>query len=220
MAVRQNFETVADSASTEPAIDVDYFEDKLLTDRALANPDALDALIKEYIGFIRLKASNYFLQGGENEDLVQEGMIGFYKGVRDYDGEKASFRSFAELCVNRQIITAVKAATRQKHAPMNNYMSLEAPAGDGIDGDVVLGDVLPDSRNNPEEQVIADEIFDELMEYLQLGLSYQEYICLKMQLEGATYKEIAEELCTDEKSVDNAMQRVQRKVGELLEYRQ
>src|SRR6187399_3476775 len=135
---------------------------------------AMDYLIRRYTGFVRLKASSYFLAGGDGEDLVQEGLIGLYKAVRDFRHDKeTSFRSFAELCVTRQIITAIKTATRFKHSPLNTYISFSnTPAGQDSDGDCTLGDALPGpSVNDPSVCVISTEELQSLVFCLGTGLS-------------------------------------------------
>jgi RNA polymerase sigma-H factor len=176
---------------------------------------ALDVLIRRYTGFVRLKASSYFLAGGDSEDLVQEGLIGLYKAVRDFRPDKeTSFRSFAELCVTRQIITAIKTATRFKHAPLNTYVSFShTPAGQESDGDCTLGDALPGpSVNDPSICVISTEELQSLVFCLGTGLSRLESDALRLYLEGSSYEEMAAELGCDTKTIDNALQRVKRKV--------
>src|SRR2546423_889907 len=176
---------------------------------------ALDLLIRRYTGFVRLKASSYFLAGGDSEDLVQEGLIGLYKAVRDFRADKeTSFRSFAELCVTRQIITAIKTATRFKHAPLNTYVSFShTPAGQDGDGDVTLGDALPGPNvNDPSVRVISTEELQALVGCLSTTLSSLEADALRLYLEGASYEQMAEELGCDTKTIDNALQRVKRKI--------
>jgi RNA polymerase sporulation-specific sigma factor len=176
---------------------------------------ALDALIRRYTGFVRLKASSYFLAGGDAEDLIQEGLIGLYKAVRDFRHDKeTSFRSFAELCVTRQIITAIKTATRFKHSPLNTYISFSnTPAGQDSDSDVTLGDALPGpSVDDPSICVISTEELQSLVFSLGTGLSKLEADALKLYLEGSSYEEMAEELGCDTKTIDNALQRVKRKI--------
>src|SRR6187551_3002828 len=175
---------------------------------------ALDALIKRYAGFVRLKASSYFLAGGDAEDLIQEGLIGLYKAVRDFRADKeTSFRSFAELCVTRQIITAIKTATRFKHAPLNTYVSFShTPAGQD-DGDCTLGDALPGPGvDDPAVCVISTEELQSLVFALGSGLSPLEADALRLYMEGNSYEEMAEVLGCDTKTIDNALQRVKRKV--------
>jgi RNA polymerase sporulation-specific sigma factor len=175
---------------------------------------ALDELMRRYAGFVRLKASSYFLAGGDAEDLIQEGLIGLYKAVRDYSPDKSSFRSFAELCVTRQIITAIKTATRFKHSPLNSYVSFShSPAGQESDGDCTLGDALPGpSVDDPSVCVISTEELQSLVFTLGTGLSKLEADALKLYLEGESYEEMAEHLGCDTKTIDNALQRVKRKV--------
>jgi RNA polymerase sporulation-specific sigma factor len=175
---------------------------------------ALDVLIRRYHGFVRLKASSYFLAGGDAEDLIQEGLIGLYKAVRDFSPELSSFRSFAELCVTRQIITAIKTATRFKHAPLNTYVSFShTPAGQESEADCTLGDALPGpSVDDPSVCVISTEELQSLVFTLGTGLSKLEADALKLYLEGESYETMAERLGCDTKTIDNALQRVKRKV--------
>jgi RNA polymerase sporulation-specific sigma factor len=185
--------------------------------------DALDALIRRYTGFVRLKASSYFLAGGDPEDLIQEGLIGLYKAVRDFRHDKeTSFRSFAELCVTRQIITAIKTATRFKHSPLNTYVSFSnTPAGQDSDSDVTLGDALPGPTvDDPSVCVISTEELESLVFALGTGLSKLEADALKLYLEGSSYEEMAGELGCDTKTIDNALQRVKRKVLQHQQLRQ
>jgi RNA polymerase sporulation-specific sigma factor len=191
-------------------------EDLQLVVKARNGDDsALDQLIRRYTGFVRLKASSYFLAGGDAEDLVQEGLIGLYKAVRDFRHDKeTSFRSFAELCVTRQIITAIKTATRFKHAPLNSYVSFShTPAGQDPDGECTLGDALPGSHvNDPVVCVISTEELQSLVFCLGTGLSQLEADALRLYLEGSSYEEMAVELDCDTKTIDNALQRVKRKI--------
>ena len=176
---------------------------------------ALDQLIRRYTGFVRLKASSYFIAGGDSEDLIQEGLIGLYKAVRDFRADKeTSFRSFAELCVTRQIITAIKTATRFKHAPLNTYVSFsQTPAGQDPDSDCTLGDALPGSHvHDPAVAVISTDELKSLVFCLGTGLSPLESDALRMYLEGSSYEEMAELLECDTKAIDNALQRVKRKI--------
>jgi RNA polymerase sporulation-specific sigma factor len=176
---------------------------------------ALDTLIRRYTGFVRLKASSYFLAGGDSEDLIQEGLIGLYKAVRDFRSDKeTSFRSFAELCVTRQIITAIKTATRFKHQPLNQYVSFShTPAGQDTEGECTLGDALPGSAvEEPSVVVISTEELQSLVFTLGSGLSKLESEALRHYLEGSSYEEMAEELGCDTKTIDNALQRVKRKI--------
>ena len=176
---------------------------------------AMDVLIRRYTGFVRLKASSYFLAGGDNDDLLQEGLIGLYKAVRDFRPDKeTSFRSFAELCVTRQIITAIKTATRFKHAPLNTYVSFShTPAGQESDGECTLGDALPGPGvQEPPIMVISTEELQSLVLSLGTGLSSLEADALRLYLEGSSYEDMAAELGCDTKTIDNALQRVKRKI--------
>jgi RNA polymerase sporulation-specific sigma factor len=176
---------------------------------------AMDVLIRRYTGFVRLKASSYFLVGGDSEDLVQEGLIGLYKAVRDFRSDKeTSFRSFAELCITRQIITAIKTATRFKHTPLNTYVSFsQTPAGQESEGDCTLGDALPGPMvDEPSICVISTEELQSLVFCLGTGLSKLESDALRLYLEGSSYEQMAEELGVDTKTIDNALQRVKRKI--------
>ena len=177
--------------------------------------EAMELLIRRYTGFVRLKASSYFLAGGDSEDLIQEGLIGLYKAVRDFRADKeTSFRSFAELCVTRQIITAIKTATRFKHQPLNNYVSFShTPAGQEPDSDCTLGDALPGPAvNDPSVRVISTEELQSLVGCLSTTLSPLEADALRLYLEGSSYEQMAAELGCDTKTIDNALQRVKRKI--------
>ncbi len=196
---------------------------QLVTKARNGDQRALDELIRRYTGFVRLKASSYFLAGGESEDLIQEGLIGLYKAVRDFRADKeTSFRSFAELCVTRQIITAIKTATRFKHSPLNTYVSFSnTPAGQEPDSDCTLGDALPGpSVDEPSICVISTEELQSLVFTLGTGLSQLETDALRHYLEGLSYEEMAEVLGCDTKTIDNALQRVKRKVLQHQQSRQ
>jgi RNA polymerase sporulation-specific sigma factor len=183
---------------------------------------AMDALLRRYTGFVRLKASSYFIAGGEPDDLIQEGLVGLYKAVRDFRSDKeTSFRSFAELCITRQIITAIKTATRFKHAPLNTYVSFShTPAGQE-EGDCTLGDALPGPAvDDPVVCVISTEELQSLVFCLGTGLSPLESDALRLYLEGNSYEEMADDLGCDTKTIDNALQRVKRKVLQHQQGRQ
>lgn len=182
---------------------------------------AQEYLINKYRNFVRAKARSYFLIGADREDIIQEGMIGLYKAIRDFRGDKlSSFRAFAELCVTRQIITAIKAATRQKHIPLNSYISLNKPIYDE-DADRTLLDVVTTARiNDPEELIISQEEFNDIEDKMGKLLSSLELEVLVFYLEGKSYQEIAEELDRHVKSVDNALQRVKRKLERYLELKE
>ena len=184
------------------------------------NEDALVYLINKYRNFVRAKARSYFLIGADREDIIQEGMIGLYKAIRDFRNDKlSSFRAFAELCVTRQIITAIKTATRQKHIPLNSYVSLNKPIYDE-DSDRTLLDVLSGTKiSDPEELVISREEFIDIEEKMGEILSDLEWKVLMSYLDGKSYQEIAVELTRHVKSIDNALQRVKRKLERYLDNR-
>ena len=192
---------------------VDVVDEGLVRRARGGDQQAMDQIISRYRGFVRLKASAYFLAGGDSEDLIQEGLIGLFKAVRDYRPEReASFRSFAELCVTRQIITAIKTAARNKPSPLNTYVSF-SNTRTGSEQETTLADVLPDDPvTDPINQAISTEELTSLIECLGRVLSPLEREVLAMYLEGRSYEEVAERLECNPKSVDNALQRVKRKV--------
>ncbi len=200
---------------------VDVVDEGLVRRARAGDGQAMDQIISSYRGFVRLKASAYFLAGGDSEDLIQEGLIGLFKAVRDYRPEReASFRSFAELCVTRQIITAIKTAARNKHTPLNTYVSFSNTRA-GSEQETTLADVLPDDPvTDPINQAISTEELQSLVECLGKVLSPLERQVLAMYLEGRSYEEVAERLECNPKSVDNALQRVKRKVEVHLKERQ
>ena len=179
--------------------------------------EALEYLIKKYRNFVRAKARSYFLIGADREDIIQEGMIGLYKAIRDFQADKlSSFRAFAELCITRQIITAIKTATRQKHIPLNSYVSLNKPIYDD-ESDRTLLDVLSGTRiSDPEELIISREDFSSIESKISELLSDLEWEVLSSYLEGKSYQEIATDLDRHVKSIDNALQRVKRKLERYL----
>lgn len=179
---------------------------------------ALDFLLGKHKNFVRSKARSYFLIGADHEDIVQEGMIGLFKAVRDYQPDRlSSFRAFAELCITRQIITAIKTATRQKHVPLNSYVSLNKPIYDE-DSDRTLMDVIVEGRaQNPEELIIGREDLISIRGRVDEVLSGLEQDVLNAYLDGKSYQEIAEKLGRHVKSIDNALQRVKRKLEKFLE---
>lgn len=180
--------------------------------------EALDYLIHKYRQFVRAKARSYFLIGADREDIVQEGMIGLFKAIRDYKDDKmVSFKAFAELCITRQIITAIKTATRQKHIPLNSYISLDKPVYDE-ESDRTLMDMLKGSKSlDPEELIINQEEFDHIEVKMTELLSDLEREVLSLYLDGQSYQEISEMLNRHVKSIDNALQRVKRKLEKYLE---
>jgi len=194
-----------------------------LTDEAVAelarnyDGDALEYLLNKYKNFVRAKARSYFLIGADREDIVQEGMIGLYKAIRDFRPSKmTSFRAFAELCITRQIITAIKTATRQKHRPLNSYVSLNKPAYDE-ESDRMLIDVLSSVKvSNPEDIIIGQEDYSTIESKMGKLLSPLEMQVLRKYIEGKSYFEVADELGRSVKSVDNALQRVKNKLEKLI----
>jgi len=198
-------------------------EDLKLIEQARAGKlSAFEAIVAKYQGFVKLKASSYFMSGGETDDLVQEGLIGLTKAIRDYRSDReTSFRSFAELCITRQIITAIKTASRQKHTPLNSYLSLSHSPASHEDSDCSLGDILPGSPiHDPLSQVISSEEVASLHDCMRRLLSKLETNVLRLYLEGRSYEQIASRLGCDTKSVDNALQRIKRKVDLHLQSRQ
>ncbi|SDM40610.1 RNA polymerase sporulation sigma factor SigH [Halarsenatibacter silvermanii] len=194
-------------------------DDELIEHVRNGSSQAEEVLIKRYKNFVLAKSRSYFLVGADREDIVQEGMIGLYKAVRDYKIDRlASFRAFAELCITRQIITAIKAATRQKHQPLNSYVSLNKPVYDE-DSERTLLDILNrgNKNANPERRFISRETYFLIEDKLYEMLSELEFDTLKEYLKGKSYKEIADSLDRHVKSVDNALQRVKRKLEDFLE---
>ena len=180
--------------------------------------DALEFVLNKYKNFVRTKARSYFLIGADHEDIVQEGMIGLYKAIRDYKEEKlSSFRAFAELCVTRQIITAIKTATRQKHIPLNSYISLNKPIYDEESDRTLLDVITEDRPTNPEEMLINREDLSLIEGRIGQMLSELEKQVLVRYMEGKSYVEISAEMGRHVKSIDNALQRIKRKLMKYLE---
>ena len=189
---------------------------------ALAQQDgedaALEYLLNKYKNFVRAKARSYFLIGADHEDIVQEGMIGLYKAIRDYREDRlSSFRAFAELCVTRQIITAIKTATRQKHIPLNSYVSLNKPIYDEESDRTLLDVITEETPSNPEEMLIDREDLSVIEGRIGSLLSDLEKQVLVRYVEGKSYVEISEEMNRHVKSIDNALQRVKRKLQKYLD---
>ncbi len=205
--------------------------DPLLTDRFAGLPDeeiialchegdaaAEEYMLNKYKNFVRSKARSYFLVGADHEDIVQEGMIGLYKAIRDYKPTRlSSFRAFAELCVTRQIITAIKTATRQKHIPLNSYVSLNKPLYDEESDRTLMDVIMEGHAANPEELIINREDLGDIHAKISEVLSPLEQEVLSSYLDGKSYQEIAEMLHRHSKSIDNALQRVKRKLEKYLE---
>lgn len=179
---------------------------------------ALEYLIRKYKNFVKVKSKAYFLVGADKEDIIQEGMIGLYKAIRDFDDTKAtSFKVFAELCVTRQIITAIKTATRQKHMPLNSYISLNKPIFEDESERTLIDTLSSTAILDPEELMISKEQLKDMESKMSEILSRLEWKVLSDYLQGKSYQEIAEELNRRVKSIDNALQRVKRKVEKYLE---
>jgi RNA polymerase sporulation-specific sigma factor len=203
------------------ATDLEHLTDEEIVSLA-KNGDtiALEFLISKYKNFVRSKARTYFLIGADREDIIQEGMIGLYKAIRDHRYDRqTSFHSFAEICVTRQIITAIKTATRQKHMPLNSYVSLNKPVYEE-ESERTLSDVITQGKaGNPEDLFIDQEDFLDIESTMQRILSPLEQDVVNLYLEGKSYVEIAQQLDRHVKSVDNALQRVKRKLEQYLESR-
>jgi RNA polymerase sporulation-specific sigma factor len=196
----------------------EMLEEDIIEDAKAGDKNAIEYLINKYKSFVRAKARTYFLIGADREDIIQEGMIGLYKAIRDFRGDKlSSFRAFAELCITRQIITAIKTATRQKHIPLNSYISLNKPVFDEESDRTLLDMLKEETISDPEEMIINREEFNGIEVKMSEILSDLEWEVLSLYLEGRSYQEIAEDLKRHVKSIDNALQRVKRKLEKFLE---
>lgn len=192
-------------------------EDKLLGLAQSGDGKAMEYILEKYRNFVRAKSRTYFLIGADREDIIQEGMIGLYKAVRDYKQDSgANFRSFADLCITRQIITAIKTATRQKHSPLNSYISLNRPVYENESENTLMNSVIEEHSFDPEEIMINRERFALLEERLVASLSKYETQVLKRYLSGKSYTDIAYEMGKSEKSIDNALQRIKKKTEKLV----
>ena len=202
--INQDFENMTDEQVVRLAQDADGA--------------ALEYLLNKYKNFVRTKARSYFLIGADHEDIVQEGMIGLYKAIRDYRAEKlSSFHAFAELCITRQIITAIKTATRQKHIPLNSYISLNKSIYEEDSDRTLLDVIIEDGMSNPEDMIIDREDLSMIEGKIGEMLSDLEKQVLVRYMEGKSYVEIAEEMHRHVKSIDNALQRIKRKLLKYLE---
>jgi RNA polymerase sporulation-specific sigma factor len=199
---------------------IEELEDEDLVDRyQQGDLAALDVLLQRYHRFARAKARTYFLLGADADDVIQEGMIGLYKAVRDFRADRqSSFRAFAELCITRQVITAVKTATRRKHQPLNRYVSLSGVTRGGEDGgERSVEDLLTDHHvADPAEEITARHQLDALRRSMVEVLSRLEVEVLRLYVEGKSYQEISDELGRHTKSIDNALQRIKRKLDAHL----
>ena len=181
---------------------------------------ALEYIIKKYKNFVKSKAKSYFLIGADKEDIIQEGMIGLYKAIRDFDASKTnSFKGFADICITRQIITAIKTATRQKHIPLNSYISLNKPVYDEESERTLLDIIATSIVTDPEELIISKEELKHIESKMNELLSDLELQVVEYYLNGKSYQYIADKLQRDVKSIDNALQRVKRKLEKHLENR-
>lgn len=198
----------------------DKLDEEIVMMAKLGDEKSQEYLINKYSNFVKVKAKSYFLIGADKEDICQEGMIGLYKAIRDFKPSKlASFKAFAEICITRQIITAIKTATRQKHIPLNTYVSLNKPIYDE-DSDRTLFDVVSSVEvSDPEELIISKEEVAKIRKNMLKVLSSLEIEVLESYLEGKSYQEIAKDLDRCSKSIDNALQRVKRKLEKCLEKR-
>jgi len=215
-------DTVIPYAQRDIATSYQLMIDEEVVDFAREGDDsALEYMMNKYKNFVRAKARSYFLIGADREDIIQEGMIGLYKAIRDFRLDKlSSFRAFAELCITRQIITAIKTATRQKHIPLNSYVSLNKPVYEE-DSDRTLLDIISCAKVvDPEEMIINREEYFDIEEKMREILSPLEWKVLMSYLEGKSYQEIAKDLKRHAKSIDNALQRVKRKLERYLEKRE
>lgn len=195
-------------------------EDEILIEFARAGDNqALERLIEKYRHLVRAKSRSYFLIGGDYEDIIQEGMIGLYKAVRDFRGDKlSSFRAFAELCITRQIITAIKTATRQKHSPLNSYISLDKPVYEE-DSERPLLDILVETHaKSPEDLLIIREKQEDMETKIGSVLSELEQQVLQLYIDGRSYQEMSGLLGRRNKSIDNALQRIKRKLENCEEW--
>ncbi len=192
-------------------------DEKLVSLAHAGDAGAEEHLYTRHKNFVRAKARAYFLVGADREDLVQEGMIGLYKAIRDYDPKKNdSFLSFSDLCITRQIITAIKTATRQKHMPLNSYISLNKPVGDD-NAQLALSDVLGSEHiSDPEEMLLGREAYANITEQISSSLSPLEKQSLSLYLSGLSYTDIAKRLGKGAKTIDNALQRVRKKLEKCL----
>ncbi|HEU0019286.1 MAG TPA: RNA polymerase sporulation sigma factor SigH [Thermoleophilaceae bacterium] len=215
--------TISQSPLARSQVQLELEDNYLIALAKQGRPDAYDKIVRRYYGFVRLKASSYFLIGGDADDLIQEGLVGLYKAVRDFRTDReSSFRNFAELCITRQIITAVKTSTRNKHTPLNEYVSFsQTPAASSGEGDPTLDEMLPGPTvHDPVNQVISSEELHSLVGCLSSVLSELESSVLSLYLDGHSYEAVAERIDCDTKTVDNALQRVKRKVGAHLQSRE
>lgn len=192
-------------------------DNEILKEVRKGDAKAQDYLITKYKNLVKVKSRAFFLIGGDKEDIVQEGMIGLYKAIRDFNEFKnVSFYSFAELCIKRQLITAIKTATRQKHIPLNSYVSLSKTINEEESEKEFIDLLIEERITNPEDLLIGREEKSYIEAHMEEMLSDLECKVLYFYLQGKSYEEIAEQMSKDEKSIDNALQRVRKKVGKII----
>ena len=192
-------------------------EEDIINEAQNGNGDAVEYILDKYRNFVRAKSRTYFLIGADREDIIQEGMIGLYKAIRDYRADSGTnFRTFADLCITRQIITAIKTATRQKHIPLNSYISLNKPIYDDENENALLDSLTGKHRLDPEEIMISRERYVIIEKKIMDTLSDYESDVLKQYLDGKSYVDIAAALNKSEKSIDNALQRIKKKIEKLI----
>src|SRR5690625_1442139 len=209
--------------STVNELDKEFVSDSMVDEEVLlevqeGNETAVEFLIKKYEWVVRKKANTYFLIGSDREDVVREGLIGLYKAICDYDKDKrSSFSSFAELCITRQIITSIKTATRLKHSPLNSYISIYKPVHEEDSDRILLDTINSIDAIDPQELLDSREKLHHVQTQLMKALTKLEWDVLYLYIQGCTYEEIAIKLNRQEKTIDNALQRVKKKVGKLIE---
>lgn len=196
---------------------VELKDEEIVKLASLGDKSALDYILDKYKGLVKVKARAYFIIGADKEDIIQEGMIGLYKSIRDYqESRETSFKVFAELCITRQMITAIKSATRQKHIPLNSYISLNKPVYDGESEKTYLDTIASLKSLNPEELFIGKESKNFIEKHINRTLTKLECKVLELYLQGKNYTEISSIIQKPEKSIDNALQRVKRKLEKFL----
>ena len=204
--------------NTEPADYEDLRDDELVAMAQAGDELADEELYLRYKNIVCIKARSYFILGADRDDILQEGMIGLFKAIRDYRPDRqAAFKTFAEMCIVRQMITAIQNATRMKHIPLNNYISLSRPVGNE-EYERTMMDVIPShARDNPEDMLIVRESVDSMIRKIKERLTELEYKTLTLFIDGKSYQEIADMLGCNKKTIDNALQRVKRKMEKFLE---
>ena len=210
MLAKENFYDVIDNSQED--------ENKIVLKAKNGDKISQEYIIKKYINFVKIKSNPYYLVGADKDDIIQEGLIGLYKAIRDFDESKTnSFRGFAEICITRQIITAIKTATRKKHTPLNSYVSLNKPVYDEESERTLIDIIATNISSDPEELIISKEELKRIQNKMDKVLSNLELKVIEMYLNGRSYQYIANRLDRDVKSIDNALQRVKRKLEKCLE---